>query len=39
MWAQRLKRVFAIDIEVCRCCGSRSNVKIQDSLKLEGSLD
>jgi hypothetical protein len=22
-WAQRLKRVFAIDIEVCRRCGGR----------------
>jgi hypothetical protein len=26
MWAQRLKRVFAIDIEVCRRCGGRLRV-------------
>jgi len=25
-WAQRLKRVFAIDIEVCRRCGGRLRV-------------
>jgi hypothetical protein len=25
-WAQRLKRVFAIDIEICRSCGGRLRV-------------
>jgi hypothetical protein len=25
-WAQRLKRVFAIDIEVCRRCGGKLRV-------------
>jgi hypothetical protein len=25
-WAQRLKRVFAIDIEICRQCGGRLRV-------------
>jgi hypothetical protein len=25
-WAQRLKRVFAIDIEVCRRCGGQLKV-------------
>jgi hypothetical protein len=25
-WAQRLKRVFAIDIETCRGCGGRLRV-------------
>jgi hypothetical protein len=25
-WAQRLKRVFAIDIEVCRRCGGKLKV-------------
>jgi len=25
-WAQRLKRVFAIDIEICRRCGGRLRV-------------
>ncbi len=25
-WAQRLKRVFAIDIEVCRSCGGKLRV-------------
>jgi hypothetical protein len=25
-WAQRLKRVFSIDIEVCRRCGGRLRV-------------
>jgi hypothetical protein len=26
IWAQRLKRVFAIDIEVCRRCGGKLRV-------------
>lgn len=36
-WAQRLKRVFAIDIEVCRRCGGRLRViaSIEDPAVIE----
>jgi hypothetical protein len=40
-WAQRLKRVFAIDIEVCRRCGGRVRViaSIEDPEVIERILD
>jgi hypothetical protein len=36
-WAQRLKRVFAIDIEVCRRCGGRLRViaSIEEAVVIE----
>jgi hypothetical protein len=40
-WAQRLKRVFAIDIEVCRRCGGRLRViaSIEDPEVIERILE
>jgi hypothetical protein len=40
-WAQRLKRVFAIDIEVCRRCGGQLKViaSIEDPLVIERILE
>ena len=40
-WAQRLKRVFAIDIEVCRRCGGRLRViaSLEDSAVIERILE
>jgi Putative transposase/Transposase zinc-binding domain len=40
-WAQRLKRVFAIDIEVCRRCGGRLRViaSIEDPAVIERILE
>lgn len=40
-WAQRLKRVFAIDIEVCRSCGGRLRViaSIEDPAVIERILE
>ena len=40
-WAQRLKRVFAIDIEVCRRCGGRLRViaSIEEPAVIERILD
>jgi len=40
-WAQRLKRVFTIDIEVCRRCGGRLRViaSIEDSAVIERILE
>jgi Putative transposase/Transposase zinc-binding domain len=40
-WAQRLKRVFAIDIEVCRRCGGKLRVvaSIEDPPVIERILD
>jgi hypothetical protein len=35
-WAQRLKRVFAIDIEVCRRCGGK--LRVIASIERIGSL-
>jgi hypothetical protein len=36
-WAQRLKRVFAIEIETCRRCGGRLEViaSIEDPALIE----
>jgi hypothetical protein len=36
-WAQRLKRVFAIDVETCRACGSavRINACIEDPMVID----
>jgi hypothetical protein len=40
-WAQRLKRVFAIDIEVCRSCGGKLRViaSIEDPAVIERILN
>jgi len=40
-WAQRLKRVFAIDIEICRSCGGKLRViaSIEDSAVVERILE
>jgi hypothetical protein len=40
-WAQRLKRVFAIDIETCRQCGGRLRViaSIEDPAVIERILE
>jgi hypothetical protein len=40
-WAQRLKRVFAIDIEVCRRCGEKLRViaSIEDPPVIERILE
>jgi hypothetical protein len=40
-WAQRLKRVFAIDIEVCRRCGGKLEViaSIEDPPVIERILE
>ena len=40
-WAQRLKRVFAIDIETCRQCGGKLRViaSIEESAVIERILD
>jgi hypothetical protein len=40
-WAQRLERVFAIDIEVCRRCGGRLRViaSLEDSAVIERILE
>jgi len=40
-WAQRLKRVFAIDIETCRRCGGKLRViaSIEDSAVIERILE
>ena len=40
-WAQRLKRVFAIDIAVCRRCGGRLRViaSIEDPAVIERILE
>jgi hypothetical protein len=40
-WAQRLQRVFAIDIEVCRGCGGRLRViaSIEDPEVIERILE
>ena len=40
-WAQRLKRVFAIDIEVCRRCGGQLRViaSIEDPPVIERILE
>ena len=40
-WAQRLKRVFAIDIETCRQCGGRLRViaRIEQPAVIERILD
>jgi len=32
-WVQRLKRVFAIDIETCRQCGGRLNRRRQVAIR------
>ena len=34
MWAQRLKRVFGIDIETCRACGGV--MRIIACIRLQG---
>jgi hypothetical protein len=36
-WAQRLKRVFSIDIEVCRRCGGR--LRVIASLEEQATID
>jgi len=40
-WAQRLKRVFAIDIEVCRSCGGKLRViaSIEEQATIERILE
>ena len=40
-WAQRLKRVFAIDIETCRQCGGKLRViaSIEDPPVIERILE
>jgi len=40
-WAQRLKRVFRIDIETCRHCGGRVKViaSIEDPVVIKRILD
>ena len=36
-WAQRLKRVFTIDIEVCRRCGGR--LRVIASIEEQATID
>ena len=40
-WAQRLKRVFALDIETCRRCGGRLRViaSIEEPARIERILE